>query len=111
MSEQMTPERCHIIEIMNDQDNKDISIARARVEPGVQTQLHALNDTDELYYILHGTGRIFLGTHQAEVSEGDCIRIRPGQSQSIVNEGKEDLIFLCICRPAFSSANYKNLET
>lgn len=107
----LTAERCHILEVFNVADFAAYSIARARVEPGVDTQLHALRGIDETYYILSGEGKM-------EISEGDIKKVRPGDvvfiprgsAQRITNTGKEDLLFLCICTPRFTGAAYQNLE-
>jgi len=39
-SEFYTSERCHIVELSNTRDDPYVSIARARVEPGVTTRWH-----------------------------------------------------------------------
>ena len=49
-----TEERCHILEISNSSSDAELSIARARVEPGVTTALHRVTDTIERYIILSG---------------------------------------------------------
>ncbi len=108
-SEFYTPERCHIIEIMN-QPGIDFSIARARVEPGVTTTLHSLNKTIEAYYILSGIGNVLCENDKLEVSPGDIILYSPDSPQSITNIGEVDLIFLCVCIPRFTRESYKILE-
>lgn len=37
-----TPEKCFITELSNTADDPDVSIARARIEPGVTTRWHQL---------------------------------------------------------------------
>lgn len=37
-----TPERCYITELSNSDDDPGVSIAQARVKPGVATQWHQL---------------------------------------------------------------------
>lgn len=106
-----TPERCHITEILNKGDLASFSIARARVEPGVQTQLHALRHTDEAYYILSGEGEMEVdGQIIGAVRSGDVIWIAKGKSQRIRNTGAGDLLFLCICHPRFEAEAYEDLE-
>ena len=51
--EYFTEELCHIIEL----SNSDVSIAQARVEPGVSTRWHRLKNTTERYYIISGEGQ------------------------------------------------------
>jgi hypothetical protein len=44
-----TPEKCYITELSNMPDDPDVSIARARVKPGVTTRWHRLTGTVERY--------------------------------------------------------------
>jgi uncharacterized cupin superfamily protein len=56
LKEFMTPERCFISENWGLISSKDegISIALARVEPGVTTKAHHLEGTKEIYLIVKG---------------------------------------------------------
>ncbi len=102
------PERCHIKEYMNE---APCSIAEARVEVGVTTVLHALKGVDELYYLLAGKGEVEVdGQILGEVGVGDLVKIPKNTSQRIRNIGTEDLLFLCICVPAFQMEAYVDLE-
>lgn len=106
-----TDERCYILELFNDEDYSRFSIARARVEPGVTTALHALRGTDEIYYLLSGKGRMEVdGLLKKEVQAGDLVVIPAGISQRITNVGEQDLLFLCICGPRFEPAAYVDME-
>ena len=110
-SEFDTAERCHIIEIGNDDGDEQVSVARARVEPGVTTAWHRLDGISERYLILTGTGRVEIGDDiVAEVGPGDLVRIPAGTRQRISNTGSEDLIFYAICAPRFRQENYQSLE-
>jgi mannose-6-phosphate isomerase-like protein (cupin superfamily) len=105
-----TGERCHITELLNSVDVPDLSVARARVEPGVTTERHVL-DVAETYLIEAGEGVIHgAGGLDFPVGPGDAIAIPAGASQSITNTGPGDLVFLCLCRPRFSPAGYRSLE-
>ena len=68
----LTRERCQIIEILNDPLFPHLSLAQAIVAPGVTTELHALEETLEYYYIIEGEGVIHVGEEKAVVSKGDC---------------------------------------
>lgn len=104
-----TSERCHIIEVINRSDHEDVSIAQARVEPGVTTRWHTV-EAREIYYILSGNGRAEVGDDITEVGPGDAVSIPFGVRQRIANTGTEDLIFLCVCTPRFRVEGYKELE-
>jgi len=105
-----TDERCYIIESAN-ASNDALSIARVRVAPGITTQLHAIEGTDERYIIAEGRGRIEVGDLAAqEVGPGDVVLIPAGTPQRITNIGEKDLIFYCVCTPPFQPAAYRRLE-
>jgi mannose-6-phosphate isomerase-like protein (cupin superfamily) len=106
-----TEERCYIAEIANDSGDKLVSIARARVWPGVTTTWHKLNGVTERYIIVSGHGSVELGDHDPmDVCEGDVVRIPANTPQKIKNTGKLDLIFYCICSPPYRKGCYVNLE-
>jgi mannose-6-phosphate isomerase-like protein (cupin superfamily) len=106
-----TQERCHITEIANDDGDEQLSIARARVEPGVTTAWHRLAGVGERYLIVSGRGQVELGEAEAiEVGPGDVVRIPAGVAQRIANIGKADLVFYAICTPPFGKDCYEALE-
>lgn len=110
-SEFETAERCRILESWNDARDPVVSIARARVAPGVTTRLHRLRGVVERYVILEGTGTVRVGGLEPSiVKAGDVVVIPTGVSQQITNEGQDDLVFYCICTPRFSPDCYESLE-
>ena len=113
LKEYLTPERCFIYENSGISTNDPaVSIARARVEPGVVTKTHYLDGVQEIYLIIKGRGTVGIdGLEPAEVKEGDTVIIPAGKKQSIKNTGKTDLIFYCICTPAFTEKCYHDCET
>jgi mannose-6-phosphate isomerase-like protein (cupin superfamily) len=105
-----TPERCSILESWNDESDRAVSIARARVEPGVTTQLHTVT-VDERYLIVEGRGVVAIGDlADEEVRPGDVVVIPAGTPQQITNTGTVDLVFYCVCSPRFTSEGYAALE-
>jgi len=105
-----TRERCYITELINDPQTIDFSLAEARVEPGIRTELHKLT-VREWYVIRSGSGRMEIGGKPwFDVAPGDFFAIPAGVSQRIENTGKKDLIFQCICLPRFVPGAYQALE-
>ncbi len=112
LKEYLTPERCFIYEScgISTQDSA-VSIARARVEPGVTTKTHHLDGVQEIYLITEGQGKVKIeGLKPTEVKEGDTVVIPAGKKQRITNIGKTDLIFYCVCTPAFTENCYHDDE-
>lgn len=80
------------------------SLAHARVAPGEATRPHRLV-ASEVYYILAGCGRMFIGDESQAVGTGCTIYIPPGATQFIENTGHDELVFLCIVDPAWQKQN------
>ena len=105
-----TPERCFILETWNEAADPAVSVARARVERGITTQLHALDGIDERYLVVEGTGFAEIaGEVPTPVEAGDLVCIPAGVSQRITNTGSSDLAFYCICTPPFVPDAYIDL--
>lgn len=106
-----TAERCFITEVANSPDDGNVSVARARVEPGVTTAWHKLRGVSERYLIISGIGCAEIGGLEATVvAAGDVICIPPDTPQRITNTGKADLIFFAVCTPRFTPDCYVSLE-
>ena len=106
-----TDEACYIVEVSNSSDDPALSIAQARVKPGVTTRWHRLIATHERYCITSGEAIVEIGALPAQkVVVVDVVLIPPMCRQRIRNTGKEDLIFLAICTPRFSRENYQDIE-
>lgn len=110
--EHLTKELCHILELSNSDTDEDVSIAQARVEPGVSTRWHRLKNTAERYYIISGEGQVEIGNLSArQVNPGDVVLIPALCPQRIHNTGQTDLIFLAICSPRFLQENYEDIDS
>ena len=107
-----TSERCFTLELSNSSDDEDVSVARARVEPGVTTARHRLIGVDERYVVIEGRGQVEVGAlAPAEVTAGDVVLIPRGTAQRISHTGAGDLVFLCVCTPRFRPECYDDLES
>jgi len=104
-------EGCFISELSNSADDPDVSIARARLEPGKTTRWHYLRGTGERYVVLEGAGLVEVDDLKPHhVSAGDVVLIPPEAHQRITNTGSSDLVFLVICSPRFTEAVYVDIE-
>jgi mannose-6-phosphate isomerase-like protein (cupin superfamily) len=108
--EYFTPEGCFILELSNSPEDPGLSIARARVAPGVTTRWHRLRDTAERYVVLEGQGRAEIGgLAPQDVGPGDVVLIPPSSRQRITNIGQGELVFLAICSPRFTNEAYEEI--
>lgn len=84
------------------QGNSKQSLAEAIVPPGVRTELHLHQQSEEIYFIVAGEGEMTLGEEIFNVTVGDTICIPPNTPHQIFNFKQTDLKFLCACSPAYS---------
>jgi mannose-6-phosphate isomerase-like protein (cupin superfamily) len=80
---------------------KNQSLAEAAVPIGGSTDEHIHKETEEIYYILQGVGKMRVENEEQQVKIGDAVAILPGQKHKISNIGNEPLIFLCCCAPCY----------
>lgn len=107
LTEFYTEEKCFITEVLNREEYNFFSVAKARVQPGITTELHNLKDTDEAYYILSGKGEMEIDGENVGIAQAnDMVFIPRNSTQRIKNITNEDLIFLCICAPRFKPESY-----
>ena len=65
--------------------NRNQSLAEATVPPGVKTELHLHRISEEIYYIVAGSGEMTLGDETFAVAVGDTIYIAPNTPHRIFN--------------------------
>ena len=85
------------------------SLAHAIVPPHKKTLMHRLN-SDEVYFILSGKGKIHINDESIELSPNDTVEIPANSTQWIENLSDKDLVFLCIVDPAWRLEDEKVLE-
>jgi mannose-6-phosphate isomerase-like protein (cupin superfamily) len=79
------------------------SLAEATLPAGHRTTRHYHAASEEIYFILAGTGEMTVGQSRREVTPGDAILIPPRAWHTI--EAREPLRFLCCCAPPYSDAD------
>ncbi|MGC8744471.1 MAG: cupin domain-containing protein [Verrucomicrobiia bacterium] len=80
---------------------KNQSLAEAGVPVGKSTLEHYHIKSEEIYFILEGTGKIKIEEEVSIVHKGDAIAILPGKRHKIWNIGNNVLKILCCCAPAY----------
>ena len=78
------------------------SLAEASLPPGGATERHYHRASEEIYFILEGTGLMEIGAEVRKVGPGDAILIPPGEWHQISCEGDDAIRFLCCCAPPYS---------
>ena len=77
------------------------SLAEATIGPGIKTEAHFHECSEEIYYILTGSAIMFLEDEMHRLQPGDAVSIPPGKVHWIFNDGAADLKLLCCCAPGY----------
>jgi mannose-6-phosphate isomerase-like protein (cupin superfamily) len=78
------------------------SLAEATLEPDQATERHYHRATEEIYFVLKGSGRMEVDGDTRMVRPGDAVLIPPGAWHTLENNGSSELRILCCCSPPYS---------
>ena len=78
------------------------SLAEASVPPGGATTEHYHRTTEEIYFVLKGSGDLEVDGERRRLRPGDAALIPPGAWHTFENDGNSELRFLCCCAPPYS---------
>jgi mannose-6-phosphate isomerase-like protein (cupin superfamily) len=82
------------------------SLAEEVLPPGAAVGRHHHTATEEVYYILRGSGRMTVGDEERAVGAGDAIFIPRATTHTLANTGAEPLVLLLVCGPAYDRADH-----
>src|SRR5262249_17517884 len=78
------------------------SLAEATLEPGQATERHYHRATEELYFVIKGSGEMEVDGEVQRVRPGDAVLIPAGAWHTLENDGTSELRILCCCVPPYS---------
>ena len=78
------------------------SLAEATLEPDQATERHYHRLTEEIYFVVKGSGRLEVDGETQSVRPGDAVLIPPGAWHTLENNGTSELLILCMCSPPYS---------
>ncbi|MDD5032551.1 MAG: cupin domain-containing protein [Candidatus Pacebacteria bacterium] len=87
------------------------SVAHVEVQPGDASLLHRHKIFTQLYYILEGRGRMYVGGRgDFPVAKDTLIWIAPGRPHKLENTGRKILSHLVISIPPFSQTDVEVID-
>jgi mannose-6-phosphate isomerase-like protein (cupin superfamily) len=78
------------------------SVAEATIPIGSEILLHRHIKSDEIYHVIEGDGRMYLGNEEFDATDGDTIYICSGTPHRIRNTGSIPLRIFCFSYPAYT---------
>ena len=78
------------------------SLAEATVPAGGSTLAHFHRESEEIYLVTSGSGRLLLGEETRAIIAGDCVVIPPGTVHRLWADPAAPLVVVCSCVPPYS---------
>ena len=78
------------------------SLAEATLEPDQATERHYHRVSEEIYFVVKGSGDMELDGEHKRIAVGDAVLIPAGAWHSLHNNGTSELRILCACAPPYS---------
>jgi mannose-6-phosphate isomerase-like protein (cupin superfamily) len=96
--------RSHFLMDAGDLGSRHMTVTWLHIPAGAEQRSHAHVDSEQVYVVVRGRGRMTVAGDVEDVSEGDLVFIPPATEHSIVNEGADDLLIVTAASPAISMA-------
>ena len=81
-----------------------LAITLVEGAPGSRQSLHAHSDSEQVYVIVSGRGRMTVAGEDRELGAGTLVFIPPGAEHAIYNPGPEELVYVSARAPPFVMA-------
>jgi mannose-6-phosphate isomerase-like protein (cupin superfamily) len=94
--------RSHFLLDAGDLGSRNLSVTWVDVPPGAEQRSHSHEDSEQVYVIVRGTGRMEVAGDVEQVSEGDLVFIPPATDHGIVNDGQDTLVYVSAAAPPVS---------
>jgi mannose-6-phosphate isomerase-like protein (cupin superfamily) len=93
-----------------DLGSRNLSVTWVDVSPGAEQRIHSHAESEQIYVIVRGQGRMRVAGDEEEVGEGDLIFIPPATEHGIVNVGPEPLAYVTAAAPPVSMEDLYELQ-
>lgn len=84
--------------------SRHMSVTWIEVPPGASETLHSHEESEQVYVVVEGTGKMSAAGDTEELGVGDLALIPPATDHSIANDGDAELALLSVQSPAVSVA-------
>jgi mannose-6-phosphate isomerase-like protein (cupin superfamily) len=102
--------RSHFLLDAGDLGSRHLTVTWVDVPPGAEQRAHAHPDSEQVYVIVRGSGRMRVAGDTEQVAEGDLVFIPPGAEHGIANDGSDPLVYVSAASPPVSMAELYSEE-
>lgn len=100
---------CSLAEVLHPKNERlpfcGFSLSHAEVLPHGSTLPHRLLKSSEVYWIIDGSGTLFIDGRPIELKKGRVVLVPPSAVQYVVNGKDRKLEFLCIVSPPWDRSD------
>jgi mannose-6-phosphate isomerase-like protein (cupin superfamily) len=87
--------------VMND---LGFSLVLGILSAGRKAAIHSHKESDEIYYVLNGVGRVCIGNSEYDVRQGSVVYVPKGNMHSLQNLSETELLrVLCVTSPQYEN--------
>ena len=69
------------------------------MEPGQFQKVHSHGNSDKIYYVLKGKGKVTVGSEEKELSPDEITIAPAGEDHGVVNQTQDELVVLVFMAP------------
>jgi mannose-6-phosphate isomerase-like protein (cupin superfamily) len=106
LSEAATQERgrlrSHFLMDAGDLGARNLSVTWVDVPSGAEQRSHSHEESEQVYIVVKGSGKMRVAGDEEQVGEGDLIFIPPSTEHCIVNDGPDPLVYITAASPPVS---------
>lgn len=96
----MAGDLCSLAEVLHPKNERlpfsGFSLSHAEVLPHGSTLPHKLIKSSEVYWIIDGSGTLYINRKSVDLKKGRAVLVPPSAEQYVVNNGDKSLEFICI---------------
>lgn len=85
-----------VYSIRDNRSLKNLVLSQTILHVAQQTRGHHHEGQEEVYFFVHGQGKMIVGEETFDVTAGDIVTIPDGLFHRVINTGESDLVFNCV---------------
>jgi mannose-6-phosphate isomerase-like protein (cupin superfamily) len=89
---------------------RNLAVTWVEVLPGGEQRAHSHEESEQVYVIVRGRGRVQVAGDVEEVGEGDLVFIPPATDHGITNDGTETLVYVSAASPPVSMGDLYEMQ-
>jgi mannose-6-phosphate isomerase-like protein (cupin superfamily) len=89
---------------------RNLSVTWVDVPSGAEQRSHSHDESEQVYVVVKGRGKMRVAGDEEQVGEGDLIFIPPSTEHCIVNDGPDLLVYVTAASPPVSMEELYRLQ-